>query len=176
MGANKNLYGTIQQTIEYLLTAFALHDTRQQSYTDIHIVKECHNGLQVLLGQYLGRSHDAGLIAVAQCDKHRHQGHEGLTASHIALKQTVHLPTTAHILSNLTNDTLLCFRQGERQVVVIEVVEVVAHLREYVTAIFTSLVAGIPEDVQLDVKQFLELQTRAGTLQFLGILRIMNLT
>ena len=78
MCADENLYGAIEQSVENLLTLLALDDTCQHSYADGQSLQEVHDGLQVLLGKYLGRCHDAGLIAVVQSDKHGHQRHEGL--------------------------------------------------------------------------------------------------
>ena len=56
----------------------------------------------------------------------------------------------------------------------VEAVKHVAHLREYIAAVLAPLVAGIPEDVQLNVKQLLKLQPHTRTLQLLGVLRIVN--
>ena len=129
----------------------------------------------MLLGQYLCWRHDACLIAIVQCDEHRHECHKGLSTAHITLQQPVHLPSGAHVLTDFADDTLLGICQLEGQVVVIEAVEDIANSREYVATEFASLVAGIPQNVQLDVEQFFELQSQTGLFQLLGIQRIVNL-
>ena len=111
MSAHQNLHSAIQQSVEDFLTASAFHDACQQGHTDVHALQEVHDGLEVLLGQNLRRSHDAGLIAVVQCDEHRHQRDEGLSATHVALQQTVHLSSATHILADFTDDTFLCLSQ-----------------------------------------------------------------
>ena len=111
MSAHQNLHSAIQQSVEDFLTALAFHDACQQGHADIHALQEVHDGLEVLLGQNFRRSHDAGLIAVVQCDEHRHQRDEGFSATYVALQQTVHLPSTAHILADFTDDTFLCLSQ-----------------------------------------------------------------
>ena len=73
MGAYEDMDRTVQQTVEYFLTPFALYDTRQQGYAHIHTVQESHDSLQVLFGKNLRRCHDTGLIAVVDGDEHRHQ-------------------------------------------------------------------------------------------------------
>ena len=110
MSANEYLYGTIEQSVEYLLSPFAFDNTRQQGYADGQSLQEVHDGLQVLFGKYLGGGHDAGLITVVQCDEHRHQCYECLARAYVTLQQTVHLATTAHILANLADNTFLGFR------------------------------------------------------------------
>ena len=144
MGADKNLYGTVEQTVENLLTFLAFDNTCQHGHADIHPFQEVHDGLQVLFGKNLRRCHNACLIAVVQSDEHRHQGYEGLARAYVALQETIHLFATTHILTNLANDALLGLGEWEGKVLLIERVEVVAHLAEYIAAIFATLVARVP--------------------------------
>ena len=55
----------------------------------------------MLLGQDLRGSHDTSLEVVVNGNEHRHQGHQGLTTSHITLQQPVHLASGTHILAYL---------------------------------------------------------------------------
>ena len=114
VGAYKNLDATVEQAFEHLLASFALDDTGQQFHSDIHSFQKVGDGLQVLFGENLRRCHDTRLITVVEGDEHRHQGHQCLSAAHIALQQTVHLSTRAHILADLPDDALLgfCERKG----------------------------------------------------------------
>ena len=98
----------------------------------------------MLLCQNLRGSHDAGLIAVVNGDEHRHQGHQRLAASYIALQQAVHLSTATHIFAYFTDYALLGFCQREWQVVMEEGVEHFAYMAEHIAAILAALVAGVP--------------------------------
>ena len=77
----------------------------------------------MLFGEDLRGCHDTGLIAVVDGDEHRHQGDERLARADIALQQSVHLSSGTRVLADLADHPFLCFRQWERQVVVIEGVE-----------------------------------------------------
>jgi hypothetical protein len=68
----------------------------------------------MLLGQYLGGSHYAGLISVVYGYEHSHKCHHRLTAAHIALQQTVHLAAAAHVVTYLADNAFLRSRQRER--------------------------------------------------------------
>ena len=56
----------------------------------------------------------------------------------------------------------------------VEVVEVVADLREHIATVFAPLVARIPYNIQLYEEKLLELQSHTSLLQFLGMLRIVD--
>ena len=70
MGADENLDGAVEQSFVYLLPSFTLDDTRQQGHANGHVAEKLADGLQVLLGQYLRRGHDAGLVAVVDGNEH----------------------------------------------------------------------------------------------------------
>ena len=84
----------------------------------------------MLGGEYFGRGHEACLAAVVECDEDGEECHEGLAASHIALEQAVHLPAAAHVGAYLFYHPFLRAGEGEGEVVVVEIVEVVAHHAE----------------------------------------------
>ena len=128
----------------------------------------------MLLGQYLGGGHDAGLEAVVQGYEHGHQGHQRLAAAHVALQQAVHLAPRAHVGPDLVHHALLGPRQLEGQVLLVEVVEQRPNAVEHVATELPSLVAGIAQDVQLNEEQLLELHPHAGALQLLGVVRIVQ--
>ena len=142
--ADKNLYFASQESVEHLLAFFAFHNACQQFHPYGHVAQEISDGLQMLFGQYLGGCHDTGLVTVVQCDEHRHEGHECLAASHVALQQPVHLATAAHVLSYLADDALLGSCQFKGQVVVEERVEQFAHTAEHVAAVFAAVIARVP--------------------------------
>ncbi len=144
MRTHQDVYRTIRQPVQHLLPAPPLDDAREQCHTDGHVVQKVHDGLQVLLGQYLRRGHDAGLVAVVQRNEHRHQCHQRLAAAHVALQQAVHLAPAAHVPADFADDALLGIGQREGQVAVVETVEQVAHPPEDVAAELAALVARIP--------------------------------
>ena len=72
------------------------------------------------------------------------------------------------------HDTFLCTSEFEGQVLVIERVKDVANCREDVATILATLVAGIAQDVELHIEQFLELQTDTCTLHLVGRLWVMD--
>ena len=48
-------------------------------------------------------------------------------------------------------------------------------MREYIASVFASMVAGIAQDVQLNIEKLFELQPGTGFFQFFGIQGIVNL-
>ena len=78
MRTNENLYRTFLQSIKHLLTTLALDNARKQLHTHVHPVQELLDGLQMLFGENLRRSHHAGLEAVIHGDEHSHERHERL--------------------------------------------------------------------------------------------------
>ena len=119
----------------------------------------------MLRRQNLGGRHDACLVTVVERYEGSHECHDGLSAAHIALKQTVHLPSAAHVAAHLADDALLRPGERERQHMVVEVVEVVAHAREDKahTALFPTFY--IFQDVELQEEQFLILHAELRPLQ-----------
>ena len=164
MGTYKDMDGAIKQTFKNFLTTFAFYDTSKQGYTDVHIFQKTHDGLQVLFCEDFRGCHDAGLIPIVDGNQHRHERYQCLARAHIALQQTVHLSPTTHVLAYLSDHPFLGTCQWKRQVVVIECIKDLAHLREYVASIFASLVAGISHDIELYEKKFLELESYPGAL------------
>ena len=56
-----------------------------------------------------------------------------------------------------------------------ESIEIITHMREDIPSVFASMVAGIAQDVQLNIEKLFELQSGSRLLQFFGILGIVNL-
>ena len=143
MCAHEYLYGAVDQSLKHLLALSALDDAREQLYADGHIAQELLDSLQMLLSQYLGGSHDAGLIAVVQGNEHRHQRHQRLSRTHVALQQAVHLAARAHVGPDLMHHALLGSRQFEGQVFLVEIVEQRSYTLEHISLILAAVVAGI---------------------------------
>ena len=128
MGAHQYLHLARHQSVEYFLAPFPLHDAGEQAYVHVHSLEQLADGGQMLLGKNLGGSHDAGLETVVQRQQHGHEGHQGLPGAHVALQQTVHLLSAAHVFAYLARHSLLCVGEREGQVVVVEGVEEMAYL------------------------------------------------
>ena len=144
MGAHEYLDVTSGEVFQDVFTLLALHDTREEFHSDIHVFQEVTEGLEVLLGEDFRRSHQAGLKTIVEGDEHGHQCHKGLARTHITLQEAVHLATTAHVGTYLVHHSLLCPRQLEGEVVGIETIEDVADAVEDIASILAALVARIP--------------------------------
>ena len=110
----------------------------------------------MLLGQNFGRRHDAGLKTVINSNEHGHQSDERLARSHVTLQQTIHLSSRPHVVPYLVHHPFLCTCQAKGQVMMVKAVEGFAHMRENVALVFFPIFSGVAQDIQLDVKQFLE--------------------
>ena len=113
----------------------------------------------MLLGEYLGWSHYAGLVSVVNCNQAGHECDHRLAASYITLKQAVHLASAAHVVADLAYHAFLGIGQAEGEFLVIETVEVLAHFTEYESLEPTLTVAGKAGQVELYVEEFLELDS-----------------
>ena len=174
MCADEDVHAAVDKTIEHLLPPFSLHDAGEQFHADVHAAQEVGDGGEMLFGKNFGGRHHAHLVAVVDGDEGREEGHKRLARPHVALQQAVHLPATLHVAVNLAHHAFLGVGEGEGQVVVVEVVEMPAHAVEHISAVFAALVAGIAQDVELHVEQFLKLQPHLRMVEFGSILGVMD--
>ena len=130
----------------------------------------------MLLCQYLGRRHDARLIAIAQSYEHGHKRHKRLARTYVALQQTVHLASRTHIVAYLVHHTFLCTGEFELEVVGIKVVELLPYFVQYVATVFATMVAGVAQNVELNVEQLFKLESFARLLHVHSVVRIVNAT
>ena len=65
--------------------------------------------------------------------------------------------------------------QFEGQVLLVEAVEVFAHLAKHVALVFLAVLGHVAHDVELNVEQFLKLQAHLGALHIVERLWIMDL-
>ena len=120
----------------------------------------------IMLGsKYFRRSHQACLITVIERDKHRKQGYQSLAAPHIALKQTVHLPSAPHVGAYLFYHALLCSGKRKRQLFEIKTVEIVPHTGKTETTDGSIAPAAVAQYVELKIEQLLKLQPQARSLK-----------
>ena len=173
--ANQDMQRTILQLGMNLVSLLLTRTARQQSDTHLHARKEFDDALVMLRCQNLRRRHDTGLKTIVQCHQHRHQRHHRLAAAHIPLQEAVHLTATAHIGTNLLEHTFLRPRQFKRQMMIVEVVEVLPYSIEHKAAIPLLTHLERANQVELQIEQFLKLQSSLSPLQVLGRSRKMNL-
>jgi hypothetical protein len=69
----------------------------------------------VLLGQYLGRCHERGLVTAFDAGQHRSESHEGLTGADITLQQAVHRVRPGEVGADLGYGVALRGGQGKGQ-------------------------------------------------------------
>ena len=65
----------------------------------------------VLTREDLGRSHQAGLVAVVYGQQHGEEGDQRLAAAHITLHEAVHLSPRDDVGLDLSEDALLRLRE-----------------------------------------------------------------
>ena len=164
------------EPIKYFGALLALHHSREQFGTYVHTVKKLAYGGKMLFCQYLGRCHDARLIAVAQSYEHGHKRHKRLARTYIALQQTVHLAARTHIVAYLVHHTFLCTGEFELEVVGIEIVELLPYFVQYVATVFATMVAGVAQNVELNIEQLFKLESFARLLHVHSVARIVNAT
>ena len=162
MSAYEYLHLSRLQALHHGLAPLSLYHACEQFHAHRHVAQHLAEGCEVLFGKDFGRCHDARLITVVQGNEHGHQCHHGLARAHIALHQTVHLPSRLHVGMHLAYHALLRFGQLEWQVVGIEGVEVVSHSGEDVSAYGPLAQTRIAEHRQLHVEEFFKLQPVVG--------------
>ena len=144
MGSDEYLHVARGQSVQHGLAPLAFHDAREQLHADGEALQKRLDGGEVLLGEYLRRGHHAGLEAVVDGDEHAHEGHQRLARAHVALQKAVHLPAAVHVRPDFVHHPLLRPGQFERQVVGVEVVESLAHVRKAVAPVLAAVVARVP--------------------------------
>ena len=64
------------------------------------------------------------------------------------------------------HDTFLGTGEFKSEVVMVEIVEISAHMLEDIAAVFAPMIAGITQDIELYIEEFLEFQTYLCSLKF----------
>ena len=123
----------------------------------------------MLLGQHLGRSHDAGLEAVSDGDQAAEHRHHGLARPHIPLQQAVHLVAAHHVRADFLDHALLGAGQGVGERIVAGM-EVRADLGHGDAALAAGADIFLLEQGQLQEKEFLEFQAVGRLLQGVAVL------
>lgn len=165
MGAHEYLEAAVGKGLVENFPFLFPGGTGEEADADGSVLQQVGYGLEVLDGQDFSGGHDAGLVAVVEGEEHAHEGHEGFSASHVALEKAVHLLAGAAVGADFPDDSFLGIGEGKGEMVVVEVVEVVAHGAEDVALEGGLAVEFELEDVELDVEEFLEFQPVLGLAQ-----------
>ena len=112
----------------------------------------------MLGGEYLGGGHQACLCAVVEGDEHAQQCDKGFAAAHVALQQSVHLLSGAHVGANLLYDALLCPCQLKWHLLRVESVEILSYSRKSESGELCVASARVTLNVELNVEQLLKFQ------------------
>ena len=113
VSADEDVNLAIGEALLYLLLLTGAERAYQQFYSYVLVSKIFLEIGKMLSGQYFGWSHEACLAVVVEGYEDGEQCHEGLSTAHIALQQTIHLPTAAHIGAYFFDDSFL--RSSERE-------------------------------------------------------------
>ena len=148
----QDLHVSRQQSGQDRFPLLSFDRSGQQFDTDIHTEKQLLDCLVMLVRQNFGGSHHARLKTVVQCKQHAHQRYQGFTATHVPLKQTVHLPPASHIIPYFFQYPFLCTRQLKRKVLRIESIENIPYPFKDISTISSLAVFRIAEDIQLHVE------------------------
>ena len=125
----------------------------------------------MLSRQNLGWYHHTRLKTIVGGKQHREERHHGLSATHIALQEAVHLHPRHAVVANIAYRLLLTFGQGKWKMVVVEGVELLADAREYKAVSRTRSQRAVCLNVELYAEQLVKFESELRLLQLLGRLR-----
>ena len=91
------------------------HAPGQQGEADARAAEELREGLRVLFGEDLGRSHQRALGPVAGREQERESRDRGLSAADVALEEPRHRAAGPEVFRDLAHRALLRVRQSKRQ-------------------------------------------------------------
>ena len=91
MCADEDVYGSVHQACVDFTSAGSRGGAGKEGYAYAERSNQRAERLEMLSGEYLGRSHQAGLHAVVKGYEHTEQSHESFPAPYIALQEAVHL-------------------------------------------------------------------------------------
>ena len=134
--------------------------------------QEGFEGLVVLGGEDLRRRHDTGLVAVIDGEQAAHEGHEGLAGTDVALQEAVHLTTGLEVIVYLVDDAFLRVGEVERQGFVERMKTCTDHRHGEARVLLAPL--HLTENLELDIKELFELESRPCVLHGEGVFREMD--
>ena len=175
MRSYQDMHISGQQSGKNSLPLFSFNGSGQQLNTDIHAEKQFFYGFIMLIGEYLRRGHHTCLITIIQSQQHTHQSNQCFSASDIPLQKAVHLPPAAYVVTYFLQYPFLSTRQLKRKILGIECVKYIPYLLKNIAPISSLPVFGIPKNIQLHIKQFLEFETVLRSAEQIGVGREMNI-
>ena len=172
MSTDENIDFSSCETFKYCLAPLALYYACKQFDTQVETVQERLYRSEMLLCEDFCRSHHAGLKTVIHGNKHGHQCYESLSGAYVSLHQTVHLSAGIHVCLYLMHDSFLRPCQFKPKVLLEKVMEMHADSWQKVASVLASVVGSVAENVELNVEQFLKLQSLSRFLHLMLAVRV----
>lgn len=116
----------------------------------------------MLLREYFGGRHEAGLVAVVERHEHAHEGHDGFAGAHIALHEAVHLPARSQVGADFADHSFLRAGEFEGQFFLVKTVEKVADFIKNKTARSVFPAGADLQEPQLQKKQLFNFHRRVA--------------
>ena len=165
MSANEDVQTPGHQFLMDQIALFLAGGSGEEAHIDAERSRHLAYRFEMLGGEDLRRGHQARLEAVVERHEHRHERHDGLARTHIALQEAVHLPSRAHIGANLAEHPLLRSGEREGEHLGVETVEKPTYARKRDPLQRGCTPVAVALDVELQVEQLLKLQPFACALQ-----------
>ena len=168
------MYRTVEQSVMDRHPVFRRRGTREQGYVDgvAEWSQEGFEGLIMLVREDLRRRHDTRLVAVIDGEQAAHQRHEGLAGTDVALQEAVHLATGLEVVVYLMDDAFLRVGEVERQGFVERMKTRADQRHGEARVLLTPL--HLAQDLELDVEELFEFQSRPRVLHGEGVFRKMH--
>ena len=173
MSAHNKAYAAILKPLVYLPALAGGAAAGQDGTAHARRAEISRNIRKMLPRKHLRRSHETGLIAIANGDKGAKHSNHGLARTNVALKEAVHLPAAAQIVAYLLYNPLLRSRKLVRQGVVAGI-EIGAYLWHEYAAVGAAAYVLLLYERKLEEEELLELQAESRSLKGLGVLGEMN--
>ena len=161
-----DLQRTVEQATVDHVAVFLFRVARQQGDGGSRRGQEFPDAVVMLVGQHFRRRHHTGLITVVERHHGCQHGHQGFSAAHVSLQETVHLAPAAHVDADFLEHALLGAGQREGQAF-IRLVEIGPYATEHDPAFSPHPNRFLPQQRELEIEQLLELETALGPAQIL---------
>ena len=158
VGADKQVYRSRSDAFEYLAAFAAPRGTREHGHPHVETLDHAGDRGEVLAREELRGGHHAGLESVVDGQQHRHEGHQGLAAAHVALQEAVHLETRGRVAPYLAKHAFLRSRECERKFFVVKSRENISDLGEDEAVALRHALRAPGLDVELQAQELVELQ------------------
>ena len=171
--AEDDVDGTVFEARVNAAALGSLGVSGQQGNLHTRVFQVFEDAVVVLDRQNFRGGHDTGLVTVVHRHHRREDGHQRLSATHVALQQAVHLAAAAHVITDFVQDAFLGIGERERNVAV-SLVESRTYTFKYGSGGTPHADVLLLEHRQLQEEEFFELEPFLRLGQRLDILRKMD--